>query len=226
MLVYNWYFDEYIPQKTKEQTVEISVLYENNSILKGTGFVINGNEIVTNQHVVRNNPKKIEVNFFNSGRYEATIKTYDINRDLAIIQTKTPISDNFSSILCSNYYSYNEEFYTIGHPLGITFLYTKMYISSFQKQGDPIKNTVNSNILPGNSGGAMFDSYGRVRGVISETGYNDGEYIGYGFNITSKELCGFLKENNIKYDEIYSMKQLYNQVKYKISQFLKVVEQS
>ena len=65
----------------------------------GTGFVIEGNKVVTNYHVISRgvqDHEKIYVKFFdnNGVRYEATVLGYDEVADVAILQ----IEGNHSSL--------------------------------------------------------------------------------------------------------------------------------
>jgi predicted Zn finger-like uncharacterized protein len=177
-------------EKVKQATVYLRVTMPDGSKASGSGFfgcAEAPNLILTNAHVVgmlspdSTRPQKIEV-FVNSGQPEedegqAAVLGVDRSSDLAVLELFTPTKKNKPLPLPINVRNAEkltelDEVYIFGFPLGeklgkeITVRPSS--VSSLRKiAGTNIleKIQVNGGMDPGNSGGPVVDSTGKVVGV-------------------------------------------------------------
>ncbi|MCR4661572.1 MAG: S1C family serine protease, partial [Clostridia bacterium] len=168
----------------------------------GSGFIIEGNYIVTNAHVIGTNPNQITV------RFESSIdeKTYMVKPvyvesgyDLAILEFTGLAKNKFSGLEHLTLRldpAFGEEAYTVGNPKGFDFSVSKCVISNPKREYKyrdvdeviQIDMTVN----PGNSGGALLDMNNNVLGVI--TFYPGGINGGIAMCIPSKYIVNILNK--------------------------------
>lgn len=139
----------------------------------GSGFVISSNGyILTNYHVI-DGAASIQVAFADGTAYPATLVGGEEPNDIAVLkidaQGLTPVvlGDSDSLVV-------GEQVGAIGNPLGeLTFTLTVGYVSAKDRSitmGDgTIMNMIQTDtaINSGNSGGALFNSYGQVIGITT-----------------------------------------------------------
>lgn len=147
----------------------------------GTGIVMSADGyIITNNHVISGNPKKIIVtlNDGDTNEYEATVVGSDAATDLAVIKIQrtdlTPAEFGSSDDL-----EVGELAIAIGNPLGLELnCSVTAGIISATNRTITLTSSENSNqtyamtllqtdaaINPGNSGGPLVNSYGQVIGI-------------------------------------------------------------
>jgi len=136
----------------------------------GSCFVIDGNKIVTNYHVIHNaveKQTKIYVSFYGSPnvRYEADIVGYDKIVDVALLEIEgthpsVQIKSNFDDVRMG------ESVFSISNYLTNKHSATQGIISSLDRRDDrfPFMRFLQLQILQGSgsSGGPTFDSDGKV----------------------------------------------------------------
>lgn len=135
----------------------------------GTGFLVTEDGfIVTNQHVVAGAPKlKVRI----ADQYlEAAIIKVDEYNDLAVVKVNGRF--NALPVFGANAVKLGETVFTIGFPnpslQGIAPKLTKGEISSLSGiLDDPRHFQISIPVQPGNSGGALVNSWGNVVGVVS-----------------------------------------------------------
>ncbi|WP_371381634.1 S1C family serine protease [Sporomusa aerivorans] len=147
----------------------------------GTGFFITPAVVVTNYHVVAN-AKKIEVTFQNDYTIMAKVIGKDEANDIAVLSVEglekrvIPLTLGTTSTIKEG-----EKVYTIGFPLS-NDLGTRHKISEGLVNGltglkdDPTVFQISIPIQPGNSGGPLISSDGRVIGITS-SGLNSVYYL-------------------------------------------------
>lgn len=151
----------------------------------GTGFIISSDGyIVTNYHVIADNPNETRVLTYNRDTYGATVVGTDERRDLALLK----ISGNFKPLVIadSDDLQVGKKVIAIGNPLGLSFTVTEGIISGLHRKGpsgesEYIQTDVSLN--PGNSGGPLIDTEGRVIGINN-------------FKLGEAESIGFALESN------------------------------
>ena len=147
----------------------------------GSGFIISQNGyIVTNYHVI-NDANAIKVTLYDGSSYPAQLVGGDEENDIAVLKIEatglTPVVIGSSDELVVG-----EPVYAIGNPLGeLTFSLTGGYVSALDRNvtmSDGRRmNYIQTDtaINSGNSGGALFNQYGQVVGIVSAKLSNNGD---------------------------------------------------
>ena len=135
-------------------------------ILTGTGFFVAQNRVVTNNHVVSGCTKAIQVRYPDGRSFTATISGQDATNDLVLLDTEMPnlsvASFRFQPLL-------GEAVATYGFPYSgiLSPNFTSGDIAALSgPRGDTRLLQTSTPIQPGNSGGPLLDSSGRVIGVV------------------------------------------------------------
>lgn len=145
----------------------------------GSGFILEGGFVVTNAHVVGENPKSVTAYFEPS----VDDKSYNLlplaiapEFDVAILRFTGLADERISARenlrLRVDDVRYGEEVYTIGNPLGLRFSVSRGVVSTpLRKDGHRIgiHEVIQTDITAnhGNSGGALFDISNNVLGMIT-----------------------------------------------------------
>jgi S1-C subfamily serine protease len=165
-------------EKTAPSVVQITALSGLNdktrfAIIQGSGFVwdTDGN-IVTNEHLLRG-AEVISISFASGKPLDAEIVGLAANYDLAVLRLKRaqelppPIPHGSSDAL-----KVGQFVYAIGNPYGLDQSLTTGFLTALKRQlptgrGREIANMIQTNaaLFPGNSGGPLLDSSGRLIGV-------------------------------------------------------------
>lgn len=167
----------------------------------GSGFIIEGNLILTNAHVVAD-ASFIEIQSASSNeKYEAFVKFIGHDCDLAVLEVEdASFFEGKSPLPISNHIaSQKEEVQVYGFPMGGTGLsITKGIVSriemDFYAHSDAflLVSQIDAPINPGNSGGPVIAG-GEVVGIAHQ-GFMIGQNIGY--MIPVPIIQHFLKEIN------------------------------
>lgn len=150
----------------------------------GSGFIIDSEGIiVTNYHVVQD-VRKINIVLHDRGVKQAKIIGYDENRDLALLKIEGTYQE--LELADSDSLQVGKKVIAIGNPLGLSFTVTEGIISALEREGpngarEYIQTDVSLN--PGNSGGPLIDTSGKVVGINN-------------FKIGNAESLGFALESN------------------------------
>lgn len=180
---------------------------------EGSGIVLDtAGRVLTNNHVVADaaNGGKIQVVLSDGRTYDASIVGLDPSTDLAVIKLSDPPSDLKPAVLGdSSSVRVGDAVMALGNPLGLSDTVTTGIVSavdrpvttsaseSQQRLGGSGEQVVTNAIQtdaavnPGNSGGALVDSRGRVVGItssiasLSSSSFGGGQAgsIGLGFAI-------------------------------------------
>jgi 2-alkenal reductase len=164
---------------------------DNSGVQSGTGFVWDGaGNIVTNNHVV-SGTTAVAVRLSTGGALEADIVGTAPNYDLAVIRLRNPQSRPRPVIVGSSADLRIGQFaFAIGNPFGLDQSLTFGVISALHRRlptssGHQITNVIQTDaaVNPGNSGGPLLDSSGRVVGVNTAILSPSGTSAGIGFAI-------------------------------------------
>lgn len=149
----------------------------------GSGVIIsNGGYIITNNHVIEG-ANNIIVRLTNGKEYDAVLVATDAKTDVAVIsiipddgESLTPAVIGSSETLCLG-----QTVIAIGNPLGklggtvsdgiISCLAREIAIEG---SGTMTLLQTNAAVSPGNSGGGLFDLYGRLIGVVNAKSTGEG----------------------------------------------------
>ena len=167
----------------------------------GSGFVIDPSGIVvTNNHVIAD-ADEITVNFADGSSLKATLLGTDTKTDLAVLMvepveplTAVPFGDSEAVRI-------GDWVMAIGNPFGLGGSVTVGIVSARGRNinAGPYDNFIQTDaaINRGNSGGPLFDMYGRVIGINTAIISPTGGSIGIGFAIPSllaENVVGQLRE--------------------------------
>jgi serine protease DegQ len=153
----------------------------------GSGVIIDAarGEIVTNNHVVEK-ATSVEVELADGRVYDALVVGRDPQTDIALLRIEArdlrPIELTDSSLLRSG-----DLAFAIGYPFGIDQTLTMGIISGTGRSGigDGIEDFIQTDaaVNPGNSGGALIDSRGRLIGINTAIYSKGGDNAGIGFAV-------------------------------------------
>ncbi len=164
----------------------------------GSGFILDTDgHIITNAHVVRD-ARDIMVTFFDGSVSEAEVVGYDDYSDLAVIQVTSASTPLFPVTLGnSNELQVGQRVIAIGNPFGLEGSMTVGIVSAlgrslpsaelmdptYQSYSNPSIIQVDAAVNPGNSGGPLLDSYGRVVGINTAIRTDSGVFQGIAFAV-------------------------------------------
>ena len=172
----------------------------------GSGFVVSKDGlIVTNDHVV-DGASQVQVKIGTSNQaQDATVVGADPSRDLALLKVD---ANNLPTLSLgdSSSVGVGDPTYAIGNPFGLDHTLTTGIVSALQRNlqapdGATISGAIQTDaaLNPGNSGGPLLDSSGKVIGVNSQiqTGSSSGAEagnVGIGFAIPASTVKSFIAE--------------------------------
>ncbi len=171
-------------------------MLERDSEGAGSGSVIDRKgHILTNYHVIED-ARQVKVTLFNGKTYAATLVGADPVNDTAVIRIDAP-PDSLYPIEFgdSGRLRVGMKVFAIGNPFGLERTMTTGIISSLNRslqvtESRSIKSIiqVDAAVNPGNSGGPLLDSRGRLIGVNTAIASRTGQSAGVGFAIPSSLL--------------------------------------
>ena len=162
----------------------------------GSGFALNGNYIVTNNHVI-NDAKVINVYGIRGDFtkfYKAIVAGTDKINDIALLKIVSNDFLGFENIpysIKTNSAETGEDVFVLGYPLtqimGNEIKITNGIVSSKSGFDGNVNNyQISAPVQPGNSGGPMFDKKGNIIGIIVAGLKND---VAQNANYAIKTSC-------------------------------------
>ena len=177
----------------------------------GSGVIIRKDGyIVTNNHVIEG-ATDLEVTTFDKRKFKATIVGTDPATDLAVIKVESeslPVLD----IANSDEVRVGEWVLAVGNPFNLTSTVTAGIVSAKGRNIDIIEGQQKRNgggyaieafiqtdaaVNPGNSGGALVNTDGKLVGINTAIASQTGSYAGYAFAIPAnlvKKIVGDIIE--------------------------------
>lgn len=199
--VYDQFFYEFFGQQQPR--------YNQPLIATGSGVILTENGyIVTNNHVVHN-AERLEVTLNDKRTYEAEIVGTDPSTDLALIkinETNLP----FLGYGDSDQVRVGEWVLAVGNPFNLTSTVTAGIVSAKARDinilgsNSAIESFIQTDapVNPGNSGGALVNTSGKLIGINAAIASNTGSYTGYSFaipvNIVKKVVNDFINYGEIQ----------------------------
>ncbi len=169
----------------------------------GSGFVFDAKgHIVTNAHVVRD-AQEILVTFSDGDVANASLVGIDDYSDLAVIQVDASHTTLVPAELGdSNDLDVGQRVIAIGNPFGLAGSMTMGIVSAldrslpsarlldpnYDQYSNPSIIQVDAAVNPGNSGGPLLDSFGRVIGVNTAIRTDNGGFQGIAFAVPVNTL--------------------------------------
>ncbi|MEV5568610.1 trypsin-like peptidase domain-containing protein [Spirillospora sp. NPDC052269] len=199
-----------VAQRVLPSVVMIRVSGANGEDAAGTGFIVSGGYIITNNHVVSGlgAGSSIRVVFNDKSSLPATVKGTDPSSDVAVIKPSGSHALPPLALGDSNKLAVGDPVIAIGSPLGLQGSVTTGIVSSLNRavptRGEgggesTVMNAIQTDaaINPGNSGGPLVDAKGRVIGMNTAilTGGSDQQgSIGLGFAIPVNQASRVAEE--------------------------------
>ncbi len=169
----------------------------------GSGSVIDKRgHILTNFHVVEG-AQKIEVTFASNNSYPAKVVGHDAEQDIAILQVDAPAAELVPIEMGrSDNLRVGQQAYVLGNPFGLDGTLTTGIISSLNRtlgsriEGRSMKSIIQTDAAmnPGNSGGPLIDSSGRMIGMNVAIASNSGQSAGVGFAIPVNRITQMIPD--------------------------------
>ena len=160
-----------------------------------SGFIISDKGlIVTNYHVIEN-AERIRIILSDRSNLPAKIIAIDQEDDLALLDVDG--QHDYLKFGDSDSLQVGRQVIAIGNPLGLSFSVTEGIISALDRPGpngkrEYIQTDVSLN--PGNSGGPLIDTTGKVIGINN---FKIGDAESLGFALESNAIKSFLNNANV-----------------------------
>jgi len=180
----------YITTLTQMRSIWTGVVTE---VPQGTGSGIvwdDAGDILTNFHVIQNAPAA-RVTLWNHKTYEARIVGVSAAHDLAVLRINAPQAELQPVLIgTSSDLQVGQKVFAIGNPFGLDQTLTTGVVSALGRTipsvtKQPIEDVIQTDaaVNPGNSGGPLLDSAGRLIGVNTAIFSPSGSSAGIGFAI-------------------------------------------
>ncbi len=169
----------------------------------GSGAVIDRNgHILTNFHVVED-AEDIQVTLCGGKLYPATMVGHDAEHDIAILKIEAPAEELFPITFgLSDNLRVGQKVYALGNPFGLEGTITTGIISALNRTlpsrvpGRDLQSIIQTDaaLNPGNSGGPLLDTSGRIIGMNVAIATKSGQNAGLGFAIPINRIARFVPE--------------------------------
>lgn len=172
-------------------------LFESDSEGAGSGAIIDRKgHILTNYHVIED-ARQVKVTLYDGKTYVASLVGADPVNDTAVIRIEAPADSLYPvEIGDSRDLKVGMKVFAIGNPFGLERTMTTGIISSLNRtlqvtRERSIKSIiqVDAAVNPGNSGGPLLDSHGRLIGVNTAIASRTGQSAGVGFAIPANLIA-------------------------------------
>ena len=174
--------------------VQTDKVGEENGFGLGSGVVINRDaNVLTALHVIEGS-EEIELGFADGTRTSATVSNVNREKDIAVLSPAAlpglvlPATIGSSAAL-----RVGDEVFAVGNPLGLVGSLSAGVVSGLERQStppgrdEPLRGLIqfDAAVNPGNSGGPLLDTSGRVVGIVTGLFNPTGQdfFIGIGFAV-------------------------------------------
>jgi S1-C subfamily serine protease len=169
----------------------------------GSGAVIDrAGHVLTNFHVVED-ADDIQVTLWDAKQYPATLIGHDAEHDIAILKIDAPPEELFPLTFgTSENLKVGQRVYALGNPFGLGGTVTTGIISALNRTlpsrvpGRDLQSIIQTDaaLNPGNSGGPLLDTSGRLIGMNVAIATKSGQSAGLGFAIPINRIGRYVPE--------------------------------
>ena len=143
-------------------------------VAQGTGFLIDGGKIVTNEHVIQGGVAVVDLG---GVRIPLNVELVDDVNDLAILTTSAEISAEPLQFI-EKTPPPGSSVFAIGNPRGLEKSISSGVIAAMRQVGSRQLIQITTPVSPGSSGGPVFDVSGKVIGVTVSS-IEDGQNLNF-----------------------------------------------
>ena len=160
----------------------------------GSGFLIDSDLILTNQHVVES-AFSVKVDLYDGVTETGRVLKRDAVLDAALVKLEGKTSEISALPICqTNAVRVGDAVVAIGNPLSLSNTVTQGIVSGFRRGTSRSLIQTDTAINPGNSGGPLLNRQGTVIGIVTEKFASKG-IEGLGFALPISEV---LQRLNVK----------------------------
>lgn len=172
----------------------------------GSGVIISPDGlIITNNHVI-DGAEQISITLNNNKSYEAELLGTDPKTDIALLKIDANEQLSYTTFGDSDTAKIGEWVLAVGNPFNLTSTVTAGIISAKSRDlyGGEIQSFIQTDaaVNPGNSGGALVNTYGELIGINTAITSQTGSYVGYSFavpsNIAKKVVEDIMEFGNVQ----------------------------
>lgn len=188
-------------ERMQRSTVLVRAMYDGQQVSHGAGVLIDGG-ILTAGHIADSIPEGgyFEVEFYGGETATAALERMTfggtpLKDDLALLTITETHGYPVAPIAC-DMPSVGSRLYVVGHPAKLRWTVSEgTVITHKNRAGYPAGAwlSTNTTIWQGNSGGPMFDAYGRVVGIVSHALSTGHGPTGHNFGASPMAVCEFLE---------------------------------
>ena len=173
----------------------------------GSGFVWdNAGHVVTNFHVVQGLKGDLAsgavVTLHDGSQYQAQLRGIYRDKDIAVLTIDAPPDQLHPVTLGSSHdLQVGQKAYAIGNPYGFDYTLTHGIISALDREMTSVNNRRITGVIqtdaavnPGNSGGPLLDSAGRLIGMNTMIYSETGSSAGLGFAVPVEDINRIVTE--------------------------------
>jgi S1-C subfamily serine protease len=169
----------------------------------GSGSVIDRKgHVLTNYHVVED-AEQIQVTLNGGQIYDAELVGYDTENDIAVLKIDAPADQLFPIVFGrSDQLKVGQRVYALGNPFGLEGTITTGIISNLNRtlpsrvRDRELQSIIQTDaaLNPGNSGGPLLDTSGRMIGMNVAIASKSGQNAGLGFAIPVNRIARYVPE--------------------------------
>jgi S1-C subfamily serine protease len=164
----------------------------------GTGAILGADRVLTAYHVVADAP--VDVIFFEGPAVDGTVRWYDEELDLALVEVDVPQRYHAIELACDDL-RVGQHLVAVGHPMRARWVAADGRLPTVTGVGGLGLVPLGFDIGLGTSGGPVFDDRGKVAGVAlailaerrsTTAGFDEFKDTGMGLMLPASAFCGAL----------------------------------
>jgi S1-C subfamily serine protease len=186
------FVDRHVNSRLPSSDVEILLTTEDGSPGICSGVYIGHGTVLTAKHCTGDEFKNARVVLDQHGKpgpaIDAFLEWQSPTADIAAYHLTGEINAQSATLSCRAP-QIGEPIEVVGNPYGFTFVHTTGVVAGVGRTTDDADEVpISAVITPGNSGGPVYDAYGRILGIITES-TNKQARGAVNFMVSGQEAC-------------------------------------
>jgi serine protease Do len=167
-----------------------------------SGVIVLGDGLIlSNAHCLGADEKVIDVTLRDGRTFKALVLVRDEAADILVLAIRGSALP-YIPLDCHVAVAPGDEVTAIGHPAGMLWYMTRGIVVALNEGQDNRWTVSDAMIWFGNSGGPLFDRYGRLIGLnnavkIGRTPFGGGQVLGYAYSLNLRHICAALHSSGI-----------------------------